>query len=228
MYVNNSKVKNILENVKSKYILKQIFQNLHETALLKIIQYNKILQDKFGITIDNYIKHSKIEIELEIYNYTKIINLDGKNSSYFHIYYNGSQFESKETYSFEENGKPPSVKIVIDYEQNSLSELFKYCEGIKKIKFVKFYRKNIIDMTSLFYKCSGLEEVDFSHFNTEHVEKMSYMFLDCRGLTKLDLSNFNNKNLIDMSNMFSCCKSLKKLNLTKFNTQKVTTKFTLI
>ena len=169
MYVNNSKVKNILENVKSKYILKRIFQNLHETKLLKIIKYNRILQDKFGITKDNYIKHSKIEIELEISKYTKIINLDGKNSSYFHIYYKGSQVESKETYSFKENGKPPTVKILIDYEQNSLNELFKYCEGIKKIKFVKFYRKNIINMTSLFYQCSALEEVDFSHFNKNQI-----------------------------------------------------------
>ena len=180
MDVKNSKAKNIFENVKSKYILKIIFNNLHETKLLKVIQYNKILHDKLGITIDNYIKHSKIEIELEISQYTKIINLEGKNSSYFHIYFNGSQVESKEIYSLKGNGKFQSVKIVIDYEQNSLNELFKFCQGIKKIKFVKFYRKNIIDMTSLFYQCSALEEVDFSHFNTEHVEKMSYMFLDCR------------------------------------------------
>ena len=43
MVIKNPKAKNIFENVKSKYILKRIFQNLHETALLKIIQYNKIL-----------------------------------------------------------------------------------------------------------------------------------------------------------------------------------------
>ena len=66
MDVNNSKAKNILDNVKSKYILKIIFNNLGETKLLKIIQYNKLMQNKLGITIDNYIEHSKIEIELEI------------------------------------------------------------------------------------------------------------------------------------------------------------------
>ena len=156
MDVNNSKAKNILENVKSKYILKIIFNNLGETKLLKIIQYNKLLHNKLGITIDNYIEHSKIEIELEISKDTKIINLNGKKSDYFHIYYNGSQIEPENEYNLKGKGKFPSVKIVIDYEQNSLNELFKFCQGIKKIKFVKFYRKNIIDMTSLFYKCSAL------------------------------------------------------------------------
>ena len=39
---------------KSKYILQYILSYLNESKKLKIIKYNKILQKKIDITIDNY------------------------------------------------------------------------------------------------------------------------------------------------------------------------------
>ena len=63
---NNSKAINMFENIKSKFILKHIFKYPNKKTLLKIIQYNKILQNKLQITIDDYKKLLQIEIELEM------------------------------------------------------------------------------------------------------------------------------------------------------------------
>ena len=41
---NEIEIKNILENIKSKYILKKIFINLPKRNQLKILKYNKKLQ----------------------------------------------------------------------------------------------------------------------------------------------------------------------------------------
>ena len=43
---NESNKLNILNNIKSKYILKILFNNLSETKLLNIIRYNKNIQLK--------------------------------------------------------------------------------------------------------------------------------------------------------------------------------------
>ena len=51
-YVNPSK--SILENVKSKYILKKIFSYLDVMTKLKIIKYNKSLQNKINIRLIHY------------------------------------------------------------------------------------------------------------------------------------------------------------------------------
>ena len=51
-----SKLKNLYENLKSKYIIKIIFSNLNEKIKLKTIKYNKNLQDNLDNSIINY-KH---------------------------------------------------------------------------------------------------------------------------------------------------------------------------
>ena len=66
MDTNNSKTLNIFESIKSKYILKRIFKYLSDTKLLKIIKYNKVIQNKLDINIDDYKNISKIVIELEM------------------------------------------------------------------------------------------------------------------------------------------------------------------
>ena len=218
MELNNSKAKNIFENIKSKYILQHIFKHLNEATFLKIIKHNKYLHNNLEITIDNYINHSKIEIELELYpdkKYGHFINLYDKNPDYFHIYLNNSTEEITNKYDLSTNGNIQQIKIVIDYEQISFNSLFQFCGCIKKIKFVKFYRKNIIDMSSLFCKCYSLQEINFSQFNTENVTNMSNMFIGCSELKQLDLSHFNTQNVTDMSYMFNFCSSLEKLNLSK-------------
>ena len=56
---------NFLIKIKSKYILKQIFDNLKETKLLEIIRYNKSIQNQLNKGLKDYINEfSKIEIEI--------------------------------------------------------------------------------------------------------------------------------------------------------------------
>ena len=44
----------LFKNIKSKYILKKIFNCLFEKKALKIIAYNKSLKQKLDFTIDDY------------------------------------------------------------------------------------------------------------------------------------------------------------------------------
>ena len=50
---------NLLEKIKSKYILKKIFDNLQKRKSLNIIRYNKIIQERLDIDLYNYIESNK-------------------------------------------------------------------------------------------------------------------------------------------------------------------------
>ena len=71
---------NYLENIKSKYILKKIFDCIYESKLLNIIRKNKALQKKLDISLNDYKDNSEIELKIEpIQNiYGKFINIENK------------------------------------------------------------------------------------------------------------------------------------------------------
>ena len=56
------------------------------------------------------------------------------------------------------------ISIIIDYQIKSFSELFYYCECIESIKFKKFYRNNVTDMSWMFSGCSSLKELNLINF----------------------------------------------------------------
>ena len=89
--------KNKFENIKSKYIVQKIFENLTEKKTLKLIRQNKILHNNLEISIDNYKKFSQIEIEItpEENKYGKFININKNEDIYFHIYFNDGTKEIK-------------------------------------------------------------------------------------------------------------------------------------
>ena len=65
-----------LECIRCKYILKQITEHLTKNKLLKIINYNKLIQNKLDIGIIDYKKYyEQIEIEL--------IPINKKNKNYW-------------------------------------------------------------------------------------------------------------------------------------------------
>ena len=53
-------------DIKSKYILKTIFENLTRRKFLDVIHYNKDIKKKVEISLNDYILFSQIEIELRI------------------------------------------------------------------------------------------------------------------------------------------------------------------
>ena len=212
----------ILENIKSKYILKKIFDLLQENKLLGIIRYNKKIQKRINLSIKYYKEYSEIytPIEIELIpfknNFGEFINNKGKER-YYHIYCDDNKEEAKRNY-LRRDDKVSKIKIIIDYQIKSFNCLFYSCKCLESIRFIKFYRNNIINMRGMFNSCSSLKNIKFSNFNTYNVTNMSEMFRYCSSLQNLDLSNFNTHNVIDMSDMFSNCSSLQKLNLSNFNT----------
>ena len=179
--------------IKSKFILKKIFNNIQNNNILKIIKYNKNLQNRLGFGIDDYKEYGKIIIELELilerdYNLhyfdNYYINSEKFDKSYFHIYFDNSKEEIKRPYItiFE---KVRKIKVIIDYDIESLDNLFSGCKNIRKISFLKFERKNITNMSYMFYSCSSLKDLNISNFKTDNVTNMSYMFYGCSSLKEI-------------------------------------------
>ena len=213
-----------LENVKSKNILQLIFNYVPIIESLKIIKYNKKIQNELNLDYKKY-SETFTPIVIEIIPFEsrigKIIKIKKEEErKYYHIFFNDSK-EEKSDY-LAENDKVSLIKIVIDYQVKSLERLFYNCPCIKSITFKKFYRKNITDMNYMFSYNYSLEEINFSSFNTSNVTNMEYMFYKCSSIRLLDLSNFNTSNVTNMHSMFNACYALKEINLSSFNTSNVT------
>ena len=194
---NNISGRNVLDKIRSKYILKKVFDNLKQNIFLETIRYNKKIRNKLDININDYKKCLQIEIEIiPILNTnTNVINISNKdNKGYYHIYLDNNKKETKREYITEkDNAKKIMVKI--DYEIKSLTELFKDREYIEKINFIKCNRNDIVDMNSIFFGCKSLKEVNFSNINTKNVINMSRMFYKCSSLEELNISSFNTNNV---------------------------------
>ena len=215
-----------LDNIKSVYTIKIIFEHIKKNKYLSIIKYNKKMQNRLKLTINDYKEYSQlyspIEIELKLvkntYSNQAFINTTDDNKKYFHIFFNDSNKEAN--LSSLNHEKIEKVKIIIDHHIISFGYLF-LCTRIEEIYFKKFYRTNIIDMRSMFACCTSLKKVDMSIFITNNVTNMQRMFNGCESLKELNLSKFNTNNVTNMEKMFCRCKSLKELNLENFNTNKV-------
>ena len=216
------KSKSELKNIKSKFILQKIFSHFQKRKALEIITYNKYMQHRMNINVDNYKEYSEIysliEIRIKPVNnkYGKFININDKNKIYFHIYFNNNKEEIKRNY-LNKNEEIKIIKIIIDYQAISFKNLFHKSKCIESINFKKFYRNNITNMSFMFYGCSFLKEINFSKFKSDNITNMSGMFSWCLSLEELNLSNFNANNLINMYGMFSeCSDKLKKKIKTKY------------
>ena len=122
-----------LGNIKSKFILKLLFNHLERKKILDIVKYNSI-KKRININIDDYKEYSEnyssIEIEIKPVNneYGKFIDII--NYHYYHIYFNDNEEEIKRNY-LKANRKVKKIKIIIDYEVKSFQDLFKRCDWIE-------------------------------------------------------------------------------------------------
>ena len=225
--LNEIKSSNMLLILKSKYILQFIFDNLSKRKSLNFIKYNKNIQNKIDININDYKEFSEIysSIEMEIIpvnnKYGKFINIKNQGDlKYFHIYFDNNKEEIKRNH-LDKNENIKKIKIILEHQVKSFEDLFRDCECIESIYIKKFCRNNIKNMEGMFYNCSSLKELNLSNFNTNNVNNMRYMFFKCSSLKKLNLSNFNTNNVTALKEMFWGCSSLEELNLNSFNTNKV-------
>ena len=227
--LNQIKTNVNFDNLKSDYFLKKIFEYMKTNKYLSIVKYNKKLQKRLNLNINDFKDYcqlySPIEIELKIvnnkYHNKQFINIFDENLKYCHIYFDDSKEEIKRPY-MNDYTEAKVIKIIIDYQIKSFSCLFGYCNCIREIHFKKFFRINITNMASMFYGCSSLRVLDLSNFITDNVTDMNLMFSCCSLLKELNLSKFNTNKVTNMCNMFQECSSLRELNVSNFITNNVT------
>ena len=203
--------KNQLRKLKSDYFIQKFFGYMPKRKSLETIRYNKSIQKRINININHYKAYSEeySSIELDIIpmkgEYGKFISINEEDKKYLHIYFNDNKKKEIERTYLDEDENVSKISIIIDYQIKSFSELFYYCECIESIKFKKFYRNNVTNMSWMFRGCSSLKELNLINFNTNNVKSMNSMFYDCSSLKVLNLNNFNINNVISMSNMFKGC-----------------------
>ena len=171
----SAKPNSIIENIKSRYILSKIYNNMTIKKKLVIVKYNKRIQNRLNLSTKDYKEYSETftPIEIEIIptkgKYGEFINIINENDKlYYHIYFNDNEKDINNKYYIEEEDKVTKIKIIIDYQVKSFKELFSKCYCIESIDFKKFYRNNITDMSYMFYWCSSLKKLNLSNFNTNN------------------------------------------------------------
>ena len=206
----------IIDNIKSRYILSKIYDNMIIKKKLEIVKHNKKIQNRINLSVNDYKEYCEIEIEIIPIKdkFGKFINIDENDKLFYHIYFNDNKEEIKNKYKINKKDKVTKIKVIIDYQVKSFKELFYRCKCIESINFKKFYRNNITDMSCMFSKCSSLKELNLNNFNTNNVTDMSWMFCGCSSLKEL---NFNTNNITDMRWMFSKCSDDLKMKIKSEN-----------
>lgn len=215
----------MLARIQSVFFLRYICQHIKERdKILKLFHYNKCLQKKLNISIEDYRdRYYQIVIEIkpgETKNNIRenvFIRILRNNYNYYHIYFDDDKNEVKRNY-LEYNEKVGKIKVYIDYKVKSIKALFLCC-NVKEIEFIKYKRNDISDMSLMFYGCRSLINLNISKLITENAKDMNLMFGNCKSLKNLDLSNFNTEKVEKMNLLFYRCSSLEKINLTSFNTK---------
>ena len=184
---------NQLENIKSRYILKKLFNHITIKKSLGISKYNNKLKKIINLNINDYKEYSEqyssIEIEIKLAQDKNdiFINIKKEDEMHFHIYFN--------------NNNEDYCRI----NKSNMSYMFSGCSSLKELNLSNFNTNNVTNMSYMISGCSSLKGLNLSNFNTNNATDMSYMFSECSSLKGLNLSNFNTNNVTDMGHMFFGC-----------------------
>ena len=92
--IKKSKTKIDLINIKSKFILKKIFESIQKNKVLNIIKYNKKIQNRLNITQNDYKEFLNIEIEIVPFqDYFVTYNFNFSEPKFYHVYFNDNEKE---------------------------------------------------------------------------------------------------------------------------------------
>ena len=123
-----SKSKFDFKYLKSDYFLRKIFDTMKKSKTLEIMKYNKRLQKRLNLSINDYKEYSQLysSIELELKpadnEYGNFINIPDDEIEYYHIYFDNSNEEKKRNY-LNENEKVKMIKILIGYQIKSFKKI---------------------------------------------------------------------------------------------------------
>ena len=200
-----------LIDIKSKYIIKKIFDFFAFNKTLEIIKCNKNIQSLLDINKDNYQEYSELEIQIKLAKnkFGRFINLPEKYENKFKIYFDNSKKEVIKKYEINKEDKIRKIKITSTYKHKKIQKTFQYCNCIEEIS-IRCYRSFFNNLNCLFLNCSSLKKIDFIHFHTENINNINGMFKGCKSLEEITFNSFNTENMIEMSSLFNGCKSLKK------------------
>ena len=92
---------------------------------LEIVKYNKRIQNRINLSVNDYKEYGEIEIEIipKKGEYGKFININENDELYYHIYFNDNKEEIKNKYEIKEEDKVTKIKIIIDYQVKSFYNL---------------------------------------------------------------------------------------------------------
>ena len=151
-----------LRIIKSNYFLEKFFGIIPKRSL-EIIKCNKNIQKRLNIGINTYKEYSEkfssIEIEIIpkkniIFNpniTNNFINIEeNENKKFYHIYFNDNKKEEIKRTNLIPDDNVSKINIIIDQQIKSFSKLFAYCDCIESILFIKFFRRNDINMSYMF------------------------------------------------------------------------------
>ena len=137
----------MINEIKSKYILQYIFEHVCQRIILNLSKYNKLLQKKMDISLNDYRLFNQIEIEIipkGIPYYSKekfpFIKMFNENKNSFYVYFDDNPKRIKRNY-FIQKDKISKIKVIIENENQKFDKLFKNCKFIKEINFIKFNQK---------------------------------------------------------------------------------------
>lgn len=182
--LNMNKRNNILNNIKSNYIMKQIFKLINQKRMLEIMKYSKKIMNRLDKSLNTYKEYCETFTTIEILllpdkkNYGNFVNIQKEDKSFFHIYFDNSVKEVKKC-DLDKNDSVKQIKIIIEHQVKSFINLFANCSCLNSISFIKLYRNNINNMNKMFFRCSTLKEIKFVNFKTNNVINMGGMFKGC-------------------------------------------------
>ena len=82
---------------------------------------------------------------------------------------------------------------------------------MKEIKFINFYRTDILDISYMFGYCYNLIKLDISKMRTDNTINMEGLFSGCSRIREINVSNIKTFKAENISYMFYSCENLKIL-----------------
>ena len=153
--------KTYFDNIRSKYIIQRIFDNVPKNKLFKIILINKKLKQRIDIDKKDYVENCFIVIEIVPAQniYGKFINIiNEKDKKYFNIYFNDKNEKIERTFLYK-NEKVQNIKIKINPNMINFTRLFEKCKCVEKIILKYLKPRYYYEMNKIFNECISLKEI---------------------------------------------------------------------